>query len=94
MSGGHYEYLYCQIRDTYSGDFEDADMEALFDDMCDVLHDLEWYRSGDYGRGQYLIRIRDFKNKWLKGYDTETNSRIDRFKENFRKSMEEELNKL
>ena len=38
--------------------------------------------------------IEQIKKKWLSGYDDNTNGRIDRFKANFRKSIEEQLSQI
>lgn len=69
MSGGSFEYLYYRILDTYSDKMEDLEMELLLKDFCSVLHDLEWYRSGDYDEGDYRRAVADFKKKWLRQSD-------------------------
>jgi hypothetical protein len=40
-------------------------MEALLEDLCKVLHDLEWETSGDYGTGAYRRSVEQFKAKWI-----------------------------
>lgn len=65
MSGGSFDYMYHQIRNEYSGEMEDLEMEELLKDFCGVLHDLEWYRSGDYGEEDYRKSVNEFKRKWL-----------------------------
>lgn len=66
MSGGSFNYMYARIEEEYSGEMEDLEMELLLKDFCSVLHDLEWYRSGDYGEEDYRRAVADFKKKWLR----------------------------
>lgn len=66
MSGGSFNYMYARIKEEYSGEMEDLEMEELLTDFCKVLHDLEWYRSGDYGEEDYRRVVADFKKKWLR----------------------------
>ena len=56
---------------------EDAELDMLLEDFKDLLHDLEWYKSGDYGKDLYRESVASFKKKWLKGGV----SRTDRLKQ-------------
>ena len=47
MSGGHYNYKYSSIRDTYKGELENPLLEDLLEDVVELLRSLEWYKSGD-----------------------------------------------
>lgn len=94
MSGGSFNYMYLVIRDMYSGCLEDKELEELLDDFCQVLKELEWYQSCDTSEEDYREAVEQFKKKWLSGYDDNTNGRIDRFKANFRKSIEEQLTQI
>ena len=38
MSGGSFDYMYAKIRSMYENEFEDDEMEDLFQDFCDILH--------------------------------------------------------
>lgn len=59
-------YLYTQVE--YAADnFEDPEMQMLTRDFAEVLHDLEWYDSGDTSRQQLDKSIRVFKRKWFNG---------------------------
>lgn len=69
MSGGSFNYMYERIRDNYSGEMYDHELNALLEDFCDVLHDLEWWQSGDYSKDQYLSSVDQFKKKWLSGHN-------------------------
>lgn len=66
MSGGSFDYMYARIKEEYSGEMEDREMEELLTDFCNVLHDLEWYRSGDYSKEDYRESVAEFKRKWLR----------------------------
>lgn len=71
MSGGHFEYLCYRIENAYSAEMEDVELEDLLQDFCELLHDLEWWKSGDYGEDTYRETVKKFKNKWLKQYNKE-----------------------
>ena len=65
MSGGSFNYMCYSIQDNYGGRLEDPVMEALLEDLCKVLRDLEWETSGDYGTGAYRRSVEQFKAKWI-----------------------------
>lgn len=67
MSGGSFGYLYSTMRYTYIGHMEDRELDSLMMDLCELLHDLEWYVSGDTDEENYRESVRQFKNKWLGG---------------------------
>ena len=66
MSGGHYNYLYSTILYTFEGEMEDVLMEEMLKDFCNVLKSLEWYKSDDISREDYLNDIDKFITKWTK----------------------------
>lgn len=76
MSGGSYNYIYYTLEEECKGRMHDAEMDDLIADLCDVLHDLEWWQSGDSLEEKYRETLRKFKKKWfnanrkerLKGY--------------------------
>lgn len=82
MSGGSFGYKYTDIRYTYEGCMRDEELEELLQDFCDLLHDLEWWVSGDYSEDGYRKSATEFKKKWLNGYDDNTNARVERLKKN------------
>ncbi len=49
------------------GRMHDAEMNDLITDLCDVLHDLEWWQSGDSSEECYRDTLAKFKAKWFKG---------------------------
>lgn len=68
MSGGSLNYLYSTLSmyedEVFKGDKELID---LYKDFADLLHDYEWYTSGDYGEGTYNETKIKFKKKWFEG---------------------------
>ena len=64
MSGGHFDYAYFHL-DSYEGNMEDPELEELLDDFRNLLHDLEWYRSGHTSRSDYIESVNGFKQKWF-----------------------------
>lgn len=65
MSGGRFDYMYSQIQNMYEGSMGDYELEELLKDFTSLLHDLEWYKSGDYDGDDYRESVREFKNKWF-----------------------------
>lgn len=45
----------------------DAEMNDLIKDLCDVLHDLEWWQSADSSEERYRDTLAKFKAKWFRG---------------------------
>ena len=94
MSGGSHNYLYYTVEETYGGDMHDAEMNELIKDLVEVLHDLEWWQSGDIGEQGYRETVAKFKTKWF-GSDIDT--RTERLKGYVDKQVEscrKELYKL
>lgn len=67
MSGGSYDYIYSKLEEQCEGRMYDAEMNDLIKDLCKVLHDLEWWDSGDTSEEQYRTTLTKFKAKWFKG---------------------------
>jgi len=67
MSGGSYAYIYSRLSEECENRMYDAEMDDLIKDLCKVLHDLEWWQSGDTSEGQYRKTLSAFKKKWFKG---------------------------
>lgn len=66
MFGGHYNYTYSRIADTYKGELESPLLEEMMDDIVELLHSLEWYKSGDTSQEKYHKYIDTFTKKWIK----------------------------
>ena len=67
MSGGSYSYIFSRLSSECEGRMYDAEMNDLIRDLCDVLHDLEWWQSGDSSEDRYRNTLTKFKAKWFKG---------------------------
>ena len=67
MSGGSYNYIYSRLSSECENRMYDAEMDDLIKDLCEVLHDLEWWQSGDASEERYRKTLSIFKKKWLKG---------------------------
>ena len=72
MSGGHFEYLDSRLKDEIFGYedkvknvFEDREISELVFDVLDLIHEFDWYYSGDTGKETYLEAKAEFKKKWL-----------------------------
>lgn len=67
MSGGSYNYIYSRLSDECENRMYDAEMNDLIKDLCNVLHDLEWWQSCDISEQSYKKTLSAFKKKWFKG---------------------------
>lgn len=72
MSGGYFEYKDEELKyslfgwtDKYKNIFEDREISELVWDVLALLHEYDWYKSGDNGRDTYLEAKRSFKKKWF-----------------------------
>lgn len=43
----------------------DREVSELVFDILDLIHEFDWYKSGDTCKENYLKAKADFKNKWL-----------------------------
>ena len=82
MSGGSHEYGYLKMDDLYVGGMYDAELDEMMCDLCNLLHDLEWWRSGDLGEEDYRESAREFKDKWFNSDRTERLKPIINYKMN------------
>lgn len=74
MSGGSMGYIYYQVEGE-ADRMGDRELIELVKDVAKLLHDREWYISGDYGDDAWNKSAREFKEKWFKS------SREERLKE-------------
>lgn len=71
MSGGHFNYKDSTLKyeifgyDEYSNVFEDREISELVWDIFELIHDFDWYRSGDTSEDDYLKAKDKFKKKWF-----------------------------
>lgn len=74
MSGGHFQYMDSSLKNeifSYGNKpynaLEDMEISELVWDVLDLLHDYDWYKSGDTCKGTYLESKTAFKKKWFGG---------------------------
>lgn len=68
LSGGYFNYNYGYL-DVYEGEMEDTELNELLLDFKDLLHELEWYKSGDTSQEDYERFVKYFKDRWIRGED-------------------------
>ena len=71
LSGGYFNYNYGYLNE-YEGEMEDTELNELLLDFRDLLHDLEWYKSGDTSEEDYRTSVKSFKDKWIKCANRDT----------------------
>lgn len=83
MSGGHFNYKDSELKneifdweEKVTNQFEDLEISELVFDVLSLIHDYDWYISGDTGREDYLKAKRDFKKKWLRKNNVDTLEKI------------------
>lgn len=89
MSGGRFDY-YNDITkseifgytDKPKNVFEDIEISELVWDVLDLIHEFDWYKSGDTSEEDYLKSKIAFKKKWL------NISRDERFKRTIDKVLD------
>ena len=84
MSGGHFDYIDSRCKDEIFGwsekprnVFEDREISELIWDVFDLIHDYDWYASGDTCEETYLKSKAKFKRKWLKNDEKRAQRVID-----------------
>ena len=73
MSGGRFEYYDSRLKSEIFGYFsekpsnvfEDREISELVWDVLDLIHDYDWYASGDTCKETYLEKKAEFKKKWI-----------------------------
>lgn len=64
MSGGSMDYLCYKVEEAANA-MGDRELTELVKDVAELLHDREWYISGDYGEDTWEESVRKFKQKWF-----------------------------
>ena len=64
MSGGYLDYI-CFKLDDITDRIDDREIKDLIKDLADLLHDYEWWQSGDDGSETYYKKLDKFKAKWF-----------------------------
>lgn len=75
MSGGTFNYLDSSLKSELFGwtddltripnVLEDREISELTYDLLTLLHEYDWYKSGDTEKDRYLDSKAEFKKKWL-----------------------------
>lgn len=75
MSGGRFDYRDSALKseifgwinegDRIPNVFEDREISELTYDLLNLIHDYDWYASGDTCKESYLKAKETFKKKWL-----------------------------
>ena len=72
MSGGRFEYADSRLKSEIFGwsdepynVFEDREISELVWDILELIHDYDWYASGDTCKETYLKAKAKFKKKWF-----------------------------
>ena len=72
MSGGRFDYADSRLKseifrwaDKPYNVFEDREISELVWDVLDLIHDYDWYASGDTCKETYLKKKFAFKSKWF-----------------------------
>ena len=77
MSGGYWDYKDSSLKSeifgwSWSDDapiknvFEDKEISILVYDVFGLMHDFDWYKSGDTCEETWLKKKNEFKKKWFK----------------------------
>lgn len=64
MSGGSMDYICYRVEEQASC-MGDRELVELVKDVAGLLHDREWYLSGDYGDETWEKSAQKFKQKWF-----------------------------
>lgn len=72
MSGGHFDYVDSRLKEEIFGwtdkpgnVFEDREISELVWDVLNLIHEYDWYASGDNCKETYLKHKAAFKKKWF-----------------------------
>lgn len=72
MNGGRFDYVDSRLKDEIFGwtdkpnnVFEDWEISELVWDVLNLIHEFDWYASGDTRKETYLKAKAEFKKKWL-----------------------------
>ena len=71
MSGGSHDYIYSALLNQCQDKMRDEELNEMIVDFATVLHDLEWWCSGDIGEDDYRKSATDFKKKWFRDWEAE-----------------------
>lgn len=84
MSGGRFNYYDGTLKneifgwaDKWSNVFEDREISELVWDVLELIHEFDWYESGDTSKDKYLNAKTEFKKKWFNNRGVRVKRTID-----------------
>lgn len=96
LSGGRFNYADNRAKDEIFGwkdkpsnVFEDREISELVWDMFGLIHDYDWYASGDTNKEDYLNAKAAFKKKWLNNRGVRVRKIVDEAIEEARQELYE-----
>ena len=90
MSGGYLDYICFKLEDI-TDRIDDREIKELIKDLADLLHDYEWWQSGDYSSDSYDKKLKEFKAKW---FGDNRNERLKDYLDTALDEVKAEINKL
>ena len=76
MSGGSHEYVCHDITNKAVGQMHDIELDELMEDVAELLHQVEWWCSGDSDEERYREAAEKFKEKWFGSRDRDLRTRL------------------
>lgn len=64
MSGGYFDYSNYRLDDLADREI-DVEIRDLLKDLSNLLHDEDYYMSGDYSKETYYKSLEEFRKKWF-----------------------------
>jgi hypothetical protein len=99
MSGGCFDYKNSMLkneifgwRDKPTNVFEDREISELVWDVLDLIHDYDYYVSGDTCKETYLKAKSEFKKKWFSNRDVRVRHIVDTAIEEVKQELYETFN--
>lgn len=97
MSGGRFNYQDSSLKseifgwgDKVTNVFEDREISELVWDTLNLIHDYDWYASGDTCEETWLEQKVKFKKKW---FETQRKDRLKKIIDEAAEEFKEELYK-
>lgn len=85
MSGGRFNYVNDQAQSEIFGYmskptnvFEDLEISELIWDVFELIHEYDWYASGDTDEKNYINSKEAFKKKWFENRSSTDKEIIDK----------------
>ena len=96
MSGGRFNYADGNLKSEMFGlvdepynVMEDDEISELVWDVLNLIHDLDYYQSGDTCREAYIESKKEFKKKWFGNRDERLEKIVDKKIERLREEVNE-----